>query len=101
MSKLTLVLLIIVAIVFLIPFYWNIVSALKPSAEILMYPPSLFPANPTITQFERLLGSSNGVFILYIRNTLILAGATILLVLFPSSLQVRRAIHYPDQPQSK
>lgn len=84
MSKLTLVLLIIVAIIFLIPFYWNIVSALKPSAEILKYPPSLFPANPTITQFERLLGSSNGVFILYIRNTLILAGATILLVLFIS-----------------
>ena len=86
MTKLTFAVLIIIAVIFLLPFYWNIVSSLKPSAEILRYPPTIFPSQLTTIQYDRLLGSSNGVFLLYIRNTLILAGSTILLVLFVSLL---------------
>lgn len=41
-------------VVSLFPFYWNAVSAFKPVSEIFQYPPSFFPDNATLENFQRL-----------------------------------------------
>jgi multiple sugar transport system permease protein len=45
------IVLIAVCIFFLIPFYWMIVTALKPTPELSRFPPTLLPANPAISNF--------------------------------------------------
>jgi multiple sugar transport system permease protein len=39
-------------IVFLIPFYWTVTTALKPTQNILLYPPQLVPDPPTLANFR-------------------------------------------------
>ncbi len=86
MSKKAIVILTIIAVIFIFPFYWNVVSSLKQSSEILKYPPSIFPMRVTLQQYDRLISTGNGVFLTYIKNTLILCGVTIFIVLFASVL---------------
>ena len=47
------VLLIIASLVFLIPLYWMIITALKTQGDILRYPPSLWPNPVTFENFPR------------------------------------------------
>jgi len=42
---------IIIAVIFLIPFWWMIVTSLKPPQEILLYPPTLYPKHVTIKSY--------------------------------------------------
>ena len=37
---------IIAAVLFAAPFFWTVSSSLKPSAEIYLYPPTMFPQDP-------------------------------------------------------
>ncbi|MDD4218952.1 MAG: carbohydrate ABC transporter permease [Sphaerochaetaceae bacterium] len=73
---------IILSAIFLFPIYWTFITAFKPSAEILKYPPRLIPATCTLDQFNKLFTAGNGVFLQYIKNTVIITIGTILLVLF-------------------
>lgn len=72
---------IILSAIFLFPIYWTFITAFKPSAEILKYPPRLIPATCTLDQFNKLFTAGNGVFLQYIKNTVIITIGTILLVL--------------------
>lgn len=67
--------------VFLFPIYWTLITAFKPSAEILKYPPRMIPENFTLYQFNKLFTAGNGVFLQYIINTVVITAGTILLVL--------------------
>jgi len=71
----------LIIFVFLFPIYWNIVTAFKNPCEILAYPPKLIPSEWTIYQFNKLLTASNGVFLQFFVNTLIITVSTIFLVL--------------------
>jgi multiple sugar transport system permease protein len=39
-------------VLFLIPFYWTVTTALKPTQNILVYPPQLVPAPATLANFR-------------------------------------------------
>jgi multiple sugar transport system permease protein len=41
--------------VLLFPLYWMIVTAVRPSTELLSYPPQFFPADASLTAFTRVL----------------------------------------------
>ena len=42
------------ALLMMAPFFWMIITSLKPRAEILTYPPSFWVDNPTLTSFREL-----------------------------------------------
>lgn len=77
-------LLIIVIFIYLIfPFYWAIVSALKTERELIQMPATYFPRNPTLDNFVSVL--QNDAFMRGLRNSLIVAGITTLLSLLIGS----------------
>ena len=84
MTKTNVIILTILAVLFLFPLYWSLSTALKPSPEILSYPPSLFPRTITYTQFDKLFSAGDGLFLTYVRNTVVLCVLTVGLVLFLS-----------------
>ncbi|MHA6483984.1 carbohydrate ABC transporter permease [Paenibacillus sp. strain BS8-2] len=57
-------------VVFLLPFFWMIMSSLKPELEIVQIPPTLWPETFTFYNFEYLF--ENMKFGIYLRNTLII-----------------------------
>jgi multiple sugar transport system permease protein len=64
------------ALVFVFPLYWMVATALKTDAEIFLFPPTWFPHTP---QWQNFLASTTYIpFWLYIRNTLIVSGLTII-----------------------
>jgi multiple sugar transport system permease protein len=62
--------LIIGGIIVSIPFFWMISSSFKPSSEVLQFPPSLLPQDPTIQNYISLFERLN--FGVYLRNTIII-----------------------------
>lgn len=73
-------LIIFFSVIFLFPIYWNFVTSIKSSPEIMMYPPHMYAHNPTLYQFKKLFAAGGGVFLHYYANTLIMTIATIVLV---------------------
>jgi trehalose/maltose transport system permease protein len=80
---------IVVAIIFvymIFPFYWMINSALKSEAQLQMTPASLIPVNPTTGTFDPTLINfvavfENTAFLLGIRNSVVVAVSTTVLAL--------------------
>ena len=56
---LTYTLLTLAAIASLMPLYWMFTTSLKGQASYLKQPPEMFPANPTLENFERLFANPN------------------------------------------
>ena len=53
-------LLILVIFVYLMfPFYWALISALKPEAELIRTPTTYYPHNPTFQNFQAVLQSGD------------------------------------------
>jgi len=73
------ILIAIIAIYLLFPFYWAAISALKTEAELVRTPATFFPQNPTLQNFRAVL--SNPDFLRGMLNSLIVAGFTTLLSL--------------------
>lgn len=73
------ILIVIIAIYLLFPFYWAIISALKTEAELVRTPATFFPINPTLQNFQAVL--TNPAFLRSIGNSIIVAGLTTLLSL--------------------
>ena len=72
-------LIIVIAIYLIFPFYWALVSALKTESELVQTPASFFPQQITLRNFEAVF--SNPVFLRGILNSLIVAGSTTILSL--------------------
>lgn len=66
------------------PFIWMILSAFKPTEEIIRTIPTFFPENPTLNNFKTVLAEYS--FERYLLNSLIVSITTSLAILFTSSL---------------
>jgi trehalose/maltose transport system permease protein len=69
--------LIILYIVF--PFYWAFRSSVTPNGEMFVTPVHYWPTNPTLEHYQQVL--TDGQFLVALRNSTLVAGATTLLSL--------------------
>lgn len=65
------VLLVTIAFVCVFPFYWMVLSALKPDSEIRSAVPSLFTGMPTLKNFSKVLYTAG--FLKYIKNSFLVS----------------------------
>jgi multiple sugar transport system permease protein len=74
------------AIVLLVafPLVWMVLTSLKPSSELFRRPPTLLPETWTLEHYWRLLSRTN--FLIYFRNSTILATATTIVVVAVATL---------------
>lgn len=68
------------------PFYWMLVTAFKPPGEVLVFPPTWWPSQPTLEPWRVLFTELRGGFLLFFRNSLFVSSAITFLVLLTSSL---------------
>ena len=73
----------IIFVYLMFPFYWAIVSALKTQAELIRTPATLWPDNPVLTNFRAVL--SNDRFLRALLNSTIVAGSVTFLSLVVGS----------------
>ena len=71
-------------IVLLFPIYWMVTTALSPANQLRSFPPNFWPDEPQWGVFSTLL--ANQPFGLWLRNTLLIAIATMILALSVSIL---------------
>jgi len=69
---------------FVVPFLWMISASFKTTQEIFDYPPTLIPQQLSLANYQRLF--SNWPFTTWYANSVIVALATTIMVLFFSSL---------------
>lgn len=77
------ILVVIIFIYLMFPFYWALISALKTQAELIRTPATYFPENPTLQNFRAVF--ENGAFVRGLGNSMIVASATTLLSLLIGS----------------
>lgn len=68
--------LIVMCVVFLLPFYWMVATALKSNTELAAYPPTLIPENPIWSNFAD--ATEVFPFWRYAWNTTVITGLSIL-----------------------
>ncbi len=72
------------SIIVIFPFLWVLMTALKPPAEISIWPPRFFPKKATLENFSYILVKEN--FLRYMLNSLIVSLASMTCILFTSSM---------------
>ncbi|MEJ7655380.1 MAG: carbohydrate ABC transporter permease, partial [Chloroflexia bacterium] len=83
-SVLSHVALIALSIVFLTPFLWLLSTSLKPDRQIFAFPPVWIPNPPTLRNYQT--GLNFIPFWIYLKNTLIYCGLSIVGTIISSSL---------------
>jgi len=68
----------------ILPFIWMIVTSVKPSSEILSWPPSFIAKIPTLDNYKSVFREAN--FLKYFLNTLIISTISTFSILLTSSL---------------
>ncbi len=81
---LLLIVLVLAALVMLFPFLWMLMTSFKPEADVVHYPPTLFPTTWTVDAYLNIW--QRVPFALFFRNSVIFAGGVTLLSLFFDSL---------------
>jgi multiple sugar transport system permease protein len=66
------------------PFWWMLLTSLKPSTEALKYPPTFLPKNPTLSNYGYLFKETN--YLVYFKNTILTSLPATLMSLFLGSL---------------
>ncbi len=77
---------VLIAVIFVytvFPFYWAIRSAITPDADLFVTPVQYFPIHPTLDNFRAVLSDSD--FLTALKNSTIVAGSTTLLALLIGS----------------
>lgn len=74
-----------IGLFFLVPFYWTVTTALKPTQNILVYPPQLIPEPVTLENF-RYVWFVRAEVRGYFFNSAVIAVGTVLLVVILSTL---------------
>ena len=78
---LLLALVVCVCLAFLFPLYWIVVTAVKPTTEVSVYPPTIWPSRFEWSNFAKVL--SDYPILLWFRNTAIVAAvATVITIVF-------------------
>jgi alpha-1,4-digalacturonate transport system permease protein len=75
--------LIIIAIVYLFPIVWLLLSSLKAGNELFSYPLNIWPENPTVGNYEYAWSTMD--FMKYFMNTLVVAVITTVLTVIASA----------------
>jgi multiple sugar transport system permease protein len=70
----------------LVPFVWMISSSFKTATEIRRTPPTFFPENPTLTNYQKLLSDPELPLLRFYGNSAFVAVANTLTTLFTSAL---------------
>jgi multiple sugar transport system permease protein len=71
---------------FVLPLVWMVCVSLKPDAEVLQHPPQFFPQAPEADAYREVIRSESFDFLLYARNTLIIAGLSLVGMILASSI---------------
>lgn len=74
------------SLIALLPFIWMILSSFKTLKEINQIPPTFFPHEFTMANYQRVLSDENLPLGVFYRNSSIIALANVVQVLFTSSL---------------
>lgn len=93
---LLLVLVVLVLAFVAFPLVWMTTTALKPPAEIFIWPPRFLPADPTFANIARLFEQTR--FATYFKNSVIVSSATVVLTLLlavPGAYGLTRYQHRP------
>lgn len=69
---------ILMLVLFLFPIYWMMATAVKPSAEILAYPPRIVPSTIDWTVWQRRIFNNPAILRYFINSTIIGFGTTFL-----------------------
>ena len=75
-----------VALLFVLPLVWMVCVSLKPPMEIRAYPPTFLPQDPTPAAFKEVFQSDSFDFLLYARNTVIIAFLSLVGMLAASAI---------------
>ncbi len=67
----------VIFVYLMFPFYWALVSALKSQPELIRTPATLWPQNPVLTNFQAVLGNDRFVRAM-LNSTLVAASVTLL-----------------------
>ena len=78
------VVLIFFGILMVLPFFWMFVTSIKPSTEVLSWPPSIIPKSPTLENYIEVFQAAP--FLKYLWNTFLISTISALSILFTSSL---------------
>lgn len=70
----------------LVPFIWMILASFKSSGEIIRIPPTLWPENPTLANYQTIFNDPKLRLERHYLNSLIVAGSQVVMILFTSSL---------------
>jgi multiple sugar transport system permease protein len=73
------------AILMIAPFYWMIVTAFKSRSEVMVFPPTWWPQQPTLQPWEELTRLRGG-FHIFFANSLFVSTSITLLVLLTSAM---------------
>lgn len=83
-KALTFLLLCFIGFLYVFPFYWTLITALKTDLQVYQWPPTLFPSTP---QWSNFVDATRYIpFWAYLRNTFIICGLTVFGVLISSTL---------------
>ncbi len=78
------IVLIILGILFLIPFYWMFISSVKPPSDIFSFPPKLIPVRFSLENFTTLFKETS--YLRSVLNSMIVASLATLISLFFCSM---------------
>jgi len=74
------------------PLVWMVITSVKPQFELFRIPPTFWPEQVTFEHYERLLWETP--FLTYMRNSLVLATATTLLVVAVATLGAHSLVRF-------
>lgn len=83
-SVVSIIILTLLTVIFVFPFYWILTGAFKSQADAVKIPPQWWPANPTFANFEKLIVQNPAVQ--WLINSILIAGITMLAVCLTSAL---------------
>lgn len=73
-------------LVTVLPFVYVMLSSLKTPGEIIKVPPTFFPAQPTWSNYTTIFNDPKVPLALFFFNSIVVAGARVVITLFTSSL---------------
>jgi multiple sugar transport system permease protein len=71
---------------FVMPLVWMICVSLKPPEEVLAYPPKFLPSAPQVDAYQEVFRSEHFDFLLYARNTLLIAALSLVGMVLSSAI---------------
>jgi multiple sugar transport system permease protein len=75
-----------------LPLVWMIITSIKPQSELFLIPPAFFPEEITFEHYRHLLTETP--FLTYLRNSVILAGGTTVLVIVVATLGAHSLVSF-------